>query len=220
MGAAALFALIRGGRDQLGGSKHVGEAPVARVLALNHTDLKQRLGKRGNIANHSNIFRHGAAKLVLAAVMLTRGLDLNHLLGRGRLKIGHSRRGGDIIGHTGAEHYAFEQRVGGEAVSAVRTGGSYLTASPQAIDGAAPLRVGENAAHVVVSCRSDGNRLARRIDGGRPASCEHSREMLGELRAESPAIEKGAAPAHDLAIDSARPNVAWGTPGSCGPRAP
>ena len=47
---------------------------------------------------------------------------------------------------------------------------------------AAPVRIGEDAAHVVVRRRRDRDRLSRRIDAGRAAGGEHGRESARRAR--------------------------------------
>ena len=98
-----------------------------------------------------------------------------------RSRAGWKAAGGDIVGDAGAEHHRLEQGVGGEPVGAMRAGRGHLAAGPQPVDGAPPLRVGEDAAHVVMRRRRDRDRLARRIDAGGAASGVYGREMLGEL---------------------------------------
>src|SRR5665811_578422 len=90
----------------------------------------------------------------------------------------------------------------------MRAGGGHLATSPQPVKRAAPLSIGKNTTHVIMSRRRDGNGLLRGIDAGRLAGRDHGGEILYEVGPERTAIEERAAPAHDFAIDGARDNIA------------
>jgi len=77
-----------------------------------------------------------------------------------------------------------------------------FAAGPEAGDRRPPLSVHGDAAHVVVLRGPDGDRLARRIDAGRPAGRRNGGEARGEAVAKrAPRVEK-----HALALGSPPPD--------------
>ena len=90
----------------------------------------------------------------------------------------------------------------------MRPGRGNLAAGPESFDRGASVRVGVDAAHVIVGGRRNRDRLAPRVEPGSLAGREHRRKARRELGPDLAAIEKGAAPAHHLAVDAAGDNVA------------
>ena len=96
-----------------------------------------------------------------------------------------------IVGDAGAEHQAFQQRVGGQPVGAMQAGGGAFAHHPQARQRRAALRVGGDAAHVIMGGRRHRDGLARRIDARRHAGGIDGGKMLREFRADGlAAIQK------------------------------
>ena len=90
---------------------------------------------------------------------------------------------GHTLGDPACADRRLEQRVAGEAIRAVQTGGGGLSASPQAQDAAAPGCVHGDAAHVIMRSRSDRDRLRGGIEPGGAADRGDVRETARESRA-------------------------------------
>src|SRR5262245_46816195 len=90
----------------------------------------------------------------------------------------------------------------------MRAGRRNLAAGPETFDRSAAVRVGGDAAHVIVGGRRYRNRLAPRVESCGLASRERRRKARRKLGPDLAAIEKGAASAHHLAVDAAGDNVA------------
>src|SRR5690349_5554795 len=91
----------------------------------------------------------------------------------------------------------------------MRAGGRGLAAGPDAVEAGAAVRVGEDAAHVEVACRTNGDGRPGRFEAGRAAVTVDGRELLGETFADRGAtIEEGAATGGDLGVDGAGDDIA------------
>ena len=91
----------------------------------------------------------------------------------------------------------------------MRAGRGDFAGRPQAVERGAAVRVGRDAAHVVVRGRRDRDRLARRIDAGAAAVFGDGGKALRERRADRLAgIEERAASGLQLGEHAARHDIA------------
>ena len=177
------------------------------LLALQRDDRAERLRQPVGVADDANLGRHGLAKRPLrlacrCAATLPRAIAWRFCGGSGGRAVAMSLA--TRAPNTTASSSEFEARRFAPCAPVEVT-------SPQAhkpIDGAASLRVDQDAAHVIMRRRRHGDGLVHRIDPGRLAGRNHRGEFLGNAGPEWTAIEKRTASANDFAMDGARHHIA------------
>jgi len=208
MPAAAFAPGERAGSDQHRDRVHVAEFVIGDGAAGRSRRVRPKL-----IAGQGEAFARANDAAVAPSQIAQRGFGDGGAAGRfEREGLGG---GCGSLRHCAAcaraEHESFEERVACQAIGSVNSGAGRFAGRVQIWNAGAPVDIGLNAAHGIMSRRVDWRGVLGEIDAVAQASFVDTREAGAEVVApEMGEVERDGAGARDFADDGARDDIAGG----------